>query len=122
VAERDPHAADLLEHVLRGEGIAVEVATTGEAALAAFGARTPALTIVEALLDGGQGLAVCSELKARGASAVLAISGLRVADEAIAAGADAFLLKPFGALALVGAVNDLLSRRAAARELDRVPS
>jgi CheY-like chemotaxis protein len=122
VAERDPHSADLVEHLLRAEGIAVEVATTGEAALEAFAATAPALVIVELMLDGGRGLAVCSELRARGAGAILAISGLRIRDEALAAGADAFLLKPFDPLALVAAAKDLLSRSATLRELGGVPS
>jgi CheY-like chemotaxis protein len=112
LAERDPHAAELVEFFLRTEGIAVEVVTTGEEALAVFASTAPALTIVELLLDGGEGLALCRELEARGANAVLATSALRIEDEALAAGADAFLLKPFNPLALVSAVNDLLSRSA----------
>ena len=86
--------------------------TRGEDALATFSSTRPALIIVELLLDGGEGLAVCRELKARGADAVLATSGLRLQDEALAAGADAFLAKPFSSLALVAAVNDLLARSA----------
>jgi CheY-like chemotaxis protein len=112
LAERDPHAAELVEFFLRTEGIAVEVVTTGEEALAVFASTAPAVTIVELLLDGGEGLALCRELEARGANAVLATSALRIEDEALAAGADAFLLKPFNPLALVSAVNDLLSRSA----------
>ena len=112
VAERDPYAAELVEHFLRTDGLAVEVVTRGEDALAAFSSTRPALTIVELLLDGGDGLAVCRELKARGADAILATSGLRLQDEALAAGADAFLAKPFSSLALVAAANDLLARSA----------
>jgi CheY-like chemotaxis protein len=122
VAERDPHAAELVEYLLRTEGIAVEVVTTGEEALAAFASTTPALTIVELLLDGGEGLALCRELEERGASAILATSALRIQDEALAAGADAFLLKPFNSLDLVAAVNDLLSRSAMLRPLGGVLS
>jgi CheY-like chemotaxis protein len=122
VAERDPHAAELVEYLLRTEGIAVQVVTTAEAALAAFAATTPALTIVELLLDGGEGLALCRELEARGAGAILATSALRIQDEALAAGADAFLLKPFGSLDLVAAVKDLLSRSATLRPLGGVLS
>lgn len=116
VAERDPHAAELVEYFLRTEGMAVEVVTSGADALQAFAATTPALTIVELLLDGGEGLALCRELTARGAAGILATSALRIQDEALAAGADAFLLKPFNSLALVSAVKDLLSRSAMLRE------
>jgi CheY-like chemotaxis protein len=122
VAERDPFAAELVEYFLRTEGLAVQVATTGEEALAAFASTSPALTIVELLLDGGEGLAVCRELKARGAGAILATSGLRIQDAALAAGADAFLAKPFDSLALVSAVKDLLARSAMLRSLGGVLS
>jgi CheY-like chemotaxis protein len=112
VAERDQYAAELVEYFLRTEGLAVEVVTSAEDARAAFAAAAPALTIVELLLDGGEGLDVCRELKARGSGEILATSALRLEDEALAAGADAFLAKPFDSLALVSAVKDLLARSA----------
>lgn len=112
VAERDQYAAELVEYFLRTEGLAVEVVTSAEDAREAFAATAPALTIVELLLDGGEGLDLCRELRERGSGAILATSALRLEDEALGAGADAFLAKPFDSLALVSAVKDLLTRSA----------
>ena len=51
---------------------------------------------------------LCRRLKELGAGAVLAISTLQARDEALAAGADAFLQRPYDPLELVSTVKDLL--------------
>jgi DNA-binding response OmpR family regulator len=51
-------------------------------------------------------------LKRHEGGAVLAISVLEVRDEALAAGADAFLQKPFDPLELVSTVKDLIGTSA----------
>jgi DNA-binding transcriptional MerR regulator len=110
LAERDPFAVDLAEFLLRTEGFAVVVAGTPDDALDAFGNRTPALVIVELLLGGGRGVALCRELKRRGATSIIATSALQLGDDVFAAGADAFLPKPLDPLLLVSTVKDLLAR------------
>ena len=120
LAERDPYAIDLAEFLLVTEGFAVEVAQTPEAALEAFAARPPALAIIELLVGGGQGIALCRELKQRGAHCLIATSALQLGDDAIAAGADAFLAKPVDSLVLISTVKDLLARSALVRPSGRV--
>jgi DNA-binding response OmpR family regulator len=115
VAERNEHAAELVDYLLRTEGFAVEVATTPAEALERFVSLSPALVIVQLLLGGGAGIDLCHELKRRGAPAVLATSELRTEQEALAAGADAFLDRPLNSLALVSTVKDLLARSAMLR-------
>jgi DNA-binding response OmpR family regulator len=73
--------------------------------------------IVELLLSGGAGVEVCRELKQQGASGILATSALHIGDEALAAGADAFLGKPFDSLTLISTVKDLLNRSALLRSV-----
>jgi CheY-like chemotaxis protein len=51
-------------------------------------------------------------LKQHEAGAVLAISALEARDEALAAGADAFLQKPIDPLELVSTVKDLVGASA----------
>jgi DNA-binding transcriptional MerR regulator len=107
LAERDPHAAALVGHFLRTEGYEVASALDAADVARRFDELTPSVTVIDLLISGG-GLELCRELKRRSDAPVLAISTLAAADDALAAGADAFLQKPLDPLQLVAAVNDLL--------------
>jgi CheY-like chemotaxis protein len=112
LAERDPVSAELQEFFLRTEGYDVNLAfAVGEAEEHWLESR-PQLAIVELMISGGQGAELCRRLKQHDAEAVLAISVLEARDEALAAGADAFLQKPFDPLELVSTVKDLLGASA----------
>jgi len=112
VAERDPVAAQLQQFFLRTEGYEVHLAfAVGEAEERWLESR-PQLAIVELMISGGRGRELCQRLKQHAAGAVLAISVLEARDEALAAGADAFLQKPLDPLELVSTVKDLLGASA----------
>ena len=64
------------------------------------------------MISGGRGTDLCRRLKQHEVGSVLAISVLQARDEALAAGADAFLLKPVDPLELVSTVKDLLGASA----------
>ena len=108
LAERDPVSADLEQFFLRTEGYEVDVALTVADAEERWLDSQPRLAIVELMISGGQGAELCRRLKQHDAGAVLAISVLEGRDEALAAGADAFLRKPVDPLELVSTVKDLL--------------
>ena len=72
----------------------------------------PQLAVVELLISGGTGAELCRRLKEGGVPACLAISTLEARDEALGAGADAFLQKPLDPLQLVSTVKDLLGESA----------
>lgn len=91
------------------------VATDAEQAARLAAADPPDLAVVELMISGGVGAELCRQLKSGTDTAVLAVSALDVGDEAFAAGADAFLLKPVDSLQLVSAVRDLLGASALAR-------
>jgi DNA-binding transcriptional MerR regulator len=112
LAERDPVAADLAEFFLRTEGYAVELALAAGDAEGMWLETRPQLTIVELMISGGRGAELCRRLKQHDAGAVLAISVLQARDEALAAGADAFLQKPLDPLTFVSTVKDLLGASA----------
>jgi CheY-like chemotaxis protein len=112
LAERDPVAAELAQFFLRTEGYEVNLAfAIGEAEERWLESR-PELAIVDLMISGGLGAQLCQRLKQRGTGAVLAISVLEARDEALAAGADAFLQKPLDPLELVSTVKDLLGASA----------
>ncbi len=108
LAERDPAAADLAQFFLRTEGYEVELALAADDAEERWLERRPQLAIVELMISGGRGADLCRRLKQLDAGAVLAVSALQARDDALAAGADAFLQKPFDPLELVSTVKDLL--------------
>jgi CheY-like chemotaxis protein len=112
VAERDPVAADLQQFFLRTEGYEVHLALAVGEAEEQWLESSPQLAIVELMISGGRGAELCRRLKQHDAGAVLAISVLEARDEALAAGADAFLQKPLDPLELVSTVKDLLGASA----------
>jgi DNA-binding transcriptional MerR regulator len=116
LAESDQYGAEVSELFLRKEGYEVEIAVTAEDAEEKFLARDPALSIVELMISGGLGRRLCERLKARRERPLLCISSLDLREQALAAGADAFLKKPLEPVQLVSTVNDLLGHSALVRE------
>jgi CheY-like chemotaxis protein len=112
LAERDQYAAEFAEFFLRTEGYDVVLALDVDQVAQELEQRLPQLAVVELLLSGGTGGEVCRRLKEAGVAACLAISTLDARDQALAAGADAFLQKPLEPLQLVSTVKDLLGRSA----------
>lgn len=111
LAERDAYAADLAEYFLRTEGYEVRIALDGEEGQRLHQQLRPQIAIVELLLGGDSGTALCRQLADDGV-AVLAVSTLDVRDAAMEAGASAFLSKPLEPLQLVSTVRDLLGTSA----------
>ena len=112
LAERDPFAAELAEYFLRTEGYEVVSALDATDADRKFTELAPSVTVIDLLISGGSGLALCRQLKQHGNTPVLAISTLETSDEALEAGADGFLQKPLDPLQLVSAIKDLLGTSA----------
>ncbi|MEX1357054.1 MAG: MerR family transcriptional regulator [Gaiellaceae bacterium] len=112
LAERDPYAAELAEFFLRTEGYDVALALDADDAARKFEQLSPQLAVVELLISGGAGGELCRRLKESGVVACLAISTLAGREEALGAGADAFLQKPLDPLQFVSTVKDLLGKSA----------
>ncbi|WP_371402692.1 response regulator [Kribbella sp. NBC_00662] len=112
LAEQDPFAADFSDYFLRTEGYGVTVISTAEQALAEAVRKTPDLVVIDLMISGAQGLRLCAQLRRHFDVPVLAISTLDLRDEALEAGAAAFLKKPLEPLRLVSVVRDLLGQSA----------
>lgn len=117
LAERDPYSAEFADYFLKTEGYETLVVLSLQEAEAGFLDRSPHLAIVDLLMAGGDGYALCRRLKELGTSPVLALSTLRSREEALDAGADAFLQKPIEPLQLLSAVRDLLGTSAYLRSV-----
>src|SRR4051812_27866539 len=114
VAERDPAAAERWQSYLRSEGYEVDLVFAADEAEQRWLERRPQIAIVELMISGGLGADLCRRLKQRAAGTVLAISVLEARDEALEAGADAFLQKPVDPLELISTIGDLLGSSALA--------
>jgi CheY-like chemotaxis protein len=112
LAERDPRAADLQEYFLRTEGYHVEVCASAPEAEAGAAAMQPDVAVVELTLSNHAGLDLCRKLREVSDTAVVAVSSLDSREQALAAGAEAFLLKPLDPLVLVSTIKDLLGASA----------
>ena len=121
LAERDRYAAELCEYFLRTEGYDVDLAFDLASARRQFAERSPDLSVVELMISGG-GLDLCRALTAESTAPLLAVSALNLADEAIAAGASAFLSKPLEPLQFVSTVRDLLGSSALIRRTTSIAS
>jgi CheY-like chemotaxis protein len=113
LAERDRFAAELCEFFLRTEGYEVCLASNPTEAERSFVEHRPNLSVVELVMPGG--LELCRRLAQDDAAPVLAVSALALQDEAMTAGASAFLQKPFEQLQFVSTVRDLLGSSALTR-------
>jgi len=97
----------------RAGGLVLRSVADGNAALAAARADLPQLAVLDVSMPGATGLAVCAALRADPTTAGIAIlllsAGASTADIArgLAAGADAYLPKPFSVAALVRQIREL---------------
>ena len=119
IAERDEYAADLEEYFLRTEGYDVCVAADAPQARLLFTERSPDLVVIDLLISAGAGFALCAEFATKAPGTVLAVASIDAPDEALRAGAAAFLVKPLEPLKLVSTVRDLLGTSALVRTAHR---
>ena len=102
---------------LLAEGYEVEAHGDGEAALARVGEQAFDLAILDVMLPGMDGFAVCRELRRRGLSlpVLMLTARSQVVDRVVGLrlGADDYLTKPFEMIELLARVEALLRRAGA---------
>jgi len=120
VVEDDPRLAATLERVLVAENHDVEVAADGNEALRRAQRRPFDLVVLDILLPGLDGIAVCKRLRAAGAVPILLLTALGGTEQRVRgldSGADDYLVKPFAYEELLARVRALLRRTAPADHL-----
>ncbi len=117
IVEDEQHLAVGLRFNLEAEGYDVEVAETGEAALARLSSAAPPfdLLVLDVMLPGKDGFQVMSELREGGQFIpTLMLTARGHPDDVLrgfAAGADDYLTKPFELSILIARIGGLLRRR-----------
>lgn len=114
IADDNPGVRKVLYQALWDEDRDFVLAADGDSALRLARRELPDLVILDQRMPGRDGLAVCGALRSDAATAgipVLILTGAGEELDARAAGADAFLAKPFNLLELSERVRELLGRR-----------
>jgi len=117
IVEDDLELSTMLAAYLREHGFATETEARGDRAVGRILAANPAVVVLDVMLPGKDGLAVCREVRGsyRGSILMLTALGTEV-DEVtgLELGADDYLAKPIRPRVLLARVRALLRRAAAA--------
>ncbi len=121
IIEDDPQVADLVGIHLRDLGYELECATEGESGLRRALAHDYALVILDLMLPGLDGLAVCKRLRAENTRVPVLMLTAKAEEFdkvlGLELGADDYLTKPFSIRELMARVKALLRRREVEHEL-----
>jgi two-component system response regulator MprA len=113
VVEDDTRLAATLQRVLTAEGHEVAIAGDGTVALRRARDRPPDLVILDVMLPGLDGIAVCRRLRATAQFPILMLTALGGTEQRVRgldSGADDYLVKPFAYQELLARVRALLRR------------
>jgi two-component system KDP operon response regulator KdpE len=116
VIDDEPAMVGAVAALVGSVGHRVSAAYDGAEGLRHYDADRPDLVILDLAMPGMDGLAVCSELRQRGATPIIVLSGEgqeAAKVEALDAGADDYVTKPFGKAELLARIRAVTRRRAA---------
>jgi len=116
VIDDEPAMVGAVAALVGSVGHRVTAAYDGVEGLRHYDADRPDLVILDLAMPGMDGLAVCSELRRRGATPIIVLSGEgqeAAKVEALDAGADDYVTKPFGKAELLARIRAVTRRHAA---------
>jgi two-component system, OmpR family, KDP operon response regulator KdpE len=119
VVDDEPQILRALQMKLRGAGYAVDTAATAQEALMKAGMRPPEAIVLDLLLPDGSGTDVCRELRSWSTAPILVLSAVgeeKEKIEALDAGADDYVTKPFSGDELLARLRAALRRAAPTSE------
>jgi len=117
VVDDEPNIVLSLEFLLKQAGFRVRTVANGEAALAAIAQEPPDLVLLDVMIPGRDGYAVCQEIRSNPAWRDMRIIMLTAKggdiqrEKGLSLGADEYVTKPFSTRELVERVRRMLDRR-----------
>ena len=109
----------VLDRYARAQGHETVLARTGDEALAAFAAREPDLVLLDVMLPGPDGFAVCRAIRQQSLTPVIMITARSEDEDRILGldiGADDYVVKPFSPSEVMARVRAVLRRVPPARQ------
>ena len=117
VADDEPNIVLSLEFLLKQAGFRVRTVADGEAALAAIAQEPPDLVLLDVMIPGRDGYAVCQAIRSNPAwrdvriIMLTAKGGEIQREKGLSLGADEYLTKPFSTRELVERIRRMLGPR-----------
>ncbi|MFT3952644.1 MAG: response regulator transcription factor [Oscillospiraceae bacterium] len=114
IVEDNREIGGLLRDFLKAAGYTVRFCETGEAALAAFESEGARLVVLDVMLPGMDGLAVCRKLHAQSAVPILIVSAKTAKEDKLSGlvlGADDYIEKPYDIDILLAKIAGIFQRR-----------
>ena len=115
IVEDEPHMAELIGRGLAKEGMAVDIASTGEQAVEMAGAADYDSIVLDVLLPGIDGFETCRRLRSAEIwSPVVMLTALDSVEDRVLGldtGADDYLVKPFAFAELLARLRAVARRR-----------
>ncbi len=113
VVDDDAALSEMLQIVLRQEGFDTVHCSTGEDAVQEFRESRPDLVLLDLMLPGRDGVAVCGDIRAESGVPIVMLTAKSDTSDVVAgleAGADDYVAKPFKAKELVARIRTRLRR------------
>lgn len=108
LVDDDPALSEMLSMVLQGEGFAVRTAASGEEALVMFAAIQPDIVLLDVMLPGKSGIAVCEEIRRNSGTPIIMLTAMTDTEDVVRgleAGADDYVTKPFEPVELIARIR-----------------
>lgn len=114
IVEDNPELAGLLLDFLSAEGYEAETAGSGEEALELFSSHSPKLVVLDIMLPGIDGFAVCSKIRSIGDTPIIIVSAKGEKEDVLSGlnlGADDYIEKPYDIDILLAKIDGIFKRR-----------
>jgi DNA-binding response OmpR family regulator len=121
VADDDKNIRDLIAGFLRSDGFETETFDNGDDLLRAFSVRPADMLILDIMMPGTDGLALCTKIRSENSVPIIIVSARDSEIDRITGitiGSDDYMVKPFSPVELVARVKAIFRRM----QIDKAPT